>query len=64
LVDPTREEEDVSEVRLTVGSTKDTISSMQKGNSKTLSIEDLNNILDRIGNIRKTILSAIEKSSK
>jgi exosome complex component RRP42 len=64
LVDPTREEEDVSAVRLTVGSTKDSIASMQKGNSKTLSMEDLNIILDNVDGIRKTILSAIEKSSK
>jgi len=61
IVDPTREEEDVSEVRLTVGSTGDNISSMQKGNSKTLSMEDLNIILDKVNETRKNILSAIEK---
>lgn len=61
IVDPTREEEDISEVRLTVGVTDGSISSMQKGNSKTLSVEDLNTILDKVDGVRKTILSAIEK---
>lgn len=61
LIDPTREEEDVSEVRLTVGSTAGIISSMQKGNSKTLKMEDLNIILDNVESVRKTIAEAIEK---
>ena len=61
LVDPTREEEDVSEVRLTVGSTAGMISSMQKGDTRTLGMEDLNIILDNVENIRKIISEAVEK---
>jgi len=61
IVDPTRDEEDISETRLTVGSTAGMISSMQKGNSQTLSMEDLNIILDNVDSVRKTIATAVEK---
>lgn len=61
IIDPTREEEDVSIARLTVGSTEGKISSMQKGNTESLSIEDLSTILDQVEGIRKTIAEAIEK---
>ncbi len=61
IVDPTREEEDISEVRLTIGSTDGFISSMQKGNSKTLSVEDLNIVLDKVDSIRKIIEDSIKK---
>ena len=46
LVDPTREEEDVSEVRVTIGSSNGNISSMQKGNLEPLSIKEFEKILD------------------
>lgn len=61
IVDPTREEEDVSQSRLTVGSTAGMISSMQKGNIMPLEMEDLNIILDNVESVRKTIADAIEK---
>jgi exosome complex component RRP42 len=60
LVDPTREEEDISDARLTVGSTAGMISSMQKGNVQTLEMEDLNTILDKVEQIRKTIEESIK----
>lgn len=48
LVDPTREEEDVGETRVTIGSSKGIISSMQKGDAKELSVEEFNEVLDML----------------
>jgi len=62
IVDPTREEEDISETRITIGSSKGIISSMQKGNSKELSEEDLYEILDSVEKVWKNVFSKIEKS--
>lgn len=41
IVDPTREEEDVSETRLTIGTSKGTISSMQKGEIASISLDEI-----------------------
>jgi len=41
IVDPTREEEDISETRVTIGSSKGVISSLQKSNSKELSMDEI-----------------------
>ncbi|MEK0336939.1 MAG: exosome complex protein Rrp42, partial [Nitrosopumilus sp.] len=46
IVDPTMEEEDITKVRVTIGSSKGMISSMQKGNEQSLSIEELYKVLD------------------
>lgn len=64
IVDPTREEEDVSGTRVTIGSYKGVISSMQKGNSEELSEEEIYSILDLSDKIWKTLYSKIEKFLK
>ncbi len=65
IVDPTLEEEDVGEVRMTIGGTADgTIFSMQKGNPKEISIEDIYKILDLDEKTRKKVFSNIEKFLK
>ena len=64
IIDPTREEEDVSETRLTIGSSNGVISSMQKGNSKELSEEEIYEILDSLEEIWKNLFSRIEKFLK
>jgi exosome complex component RRP42 len=65
LVDPTLEEEDISEVRITIGGTTDgTIFSIQKGNPKEISIKDIYKILDFEEKIRKKVFSNIEKFLK
>jgi len=64
IVDPTQEEEDISETRVTVGSHNGIISSMQKGNSKELSEEEMYKILDLIEKIWKKLYSKIEKFLK
>jgi len=61
IVDPTREEEDISETRITIGSSNGVISSMQKGNSKELSEEEMYKILDSMDKIWKNLFSKIEK---
>lgn len=64
VVDPTKEEEDVSDTRVTVGSTNGIISSMQKGNSIALEVKELYEILDLIEASYKKILPKIEKFLK
>ena len=64
IVDPTKEEEDVSDTRITVGSADGIISSMQKGNSIALDVKDLYEALDLIESSYKTLLPKIEKFLK
>ena len=64
IIDPTREEEDVSETRVTIGSSNGISSSMQKGNSKELSEEEMYKILDSLEKIWKKLFSKIEKFLK
>jgi exosome complex component RRP42 len=46
LIDPTSEEEEMSEARMTITSADGVISSMQKGNAKELEIEEFYKILE------------------
>jgi exosome complex component RRP42 len=65
IVDPTLEEEDVSEVRMTTGGATDgTIFSIQKGNSKEISIKDIYRILDLAEETRKKFFLNIEEFLK
>jgi len=61
IVDPTREEEDISEVRITIGSSDGTISSMQKGNSGVLTTEDIGKVLDLIKITERELFKKIKK---
>ncbi len=64
IVDPTREEEDVSEVRVTIGASESYISSMQKGDEKALKIKEINEMIDLSEKLYKKILLKIEKFTK
>jgi len=64
IVDPTREEEDISETRLTIGSSNGTISSMQKGSEKSLKLEELDKILDLCEKVERDVFKKIEKFLK
>jgi len=64
IVDPTREEEDISETRVTIGSRDGIISSMQKGNKQSLSTEEFSNILEISEKVYKDIFKKIEKFIK
>jgi len=64
LIDPTKEEEDIREARITIGSSDGIISSMQKGDEKEISIEELNEVLDVVEKIWKDLNSKIDKNLK
>ena len=64
LIDPTKEEEDISETRVTIASSDGIIYSMQKGNSKELSVEEFKKVLDMIEKAEKEINKKVEKSLK
>lgn len=64
IVDPNRDEEDLSETRITIGSLNGVISSMQKGKSQELSIEEFNNILELIIKVERKVSSLLEKQLK
>jgi exosome complex component RRP42 len=64
IVDPTRDEEDMSETRVTVGSSNGIISSMQKGNLKELSPDEFGKILDLITKVERDVFKKIEKELK
>ena len=64
ILDPSKEEEDISETRITVASCDGIIHSMQKGNPKELTVEEFNNMLDLIEKAEREIAKKIEKSLK
>ncbi len=64
IVDPTREEEDISETRITIGSCDGIISSMQKGDITPVKIEEISKILDSVEKIWKEIFKKLEKFLK
>jgi len=61
VVDPTREEEDIVEARVTIGRLGDTISSIQKSNDGSFSLEEINNVIDMAEKVSKDIFKKIEK---
>jgi len=62
LVDPTLEEEDVSEAKITIGATiSGSISSIQKGGPGEISIEEFEYVLDMTEKVRKKVFKEIEK---
>ncbi len=64
IVDPTREEEDLSETRLTVGISEGRISSMQKGNPGTITIEEIEKAVEMADKSWKELFKNIEKQLK
>ncbi len=65
IVDPTLEEEDVSDARITIGSSVEgSLFSIQKGKPKEITIEEMDKILDISEKTRKKVFSNIEKHLK
>jgi len=64
IVDPSREEEEISETRVTIGSSGELIHSMQKGKKGSLSIKEMSDILDLAEKTYKNIFSKIKKDLK
>jgi len=61
IADPLLEEEDISEVRVTIGSSDGIISSIQKGGSSSLDVEEMKEIIDFAEKTSKNIFKKIEK---
>ena len=64
IVDPTREEEDISDARLTIGLSEQGIHSMQKGNKEELTIEEMQEILDLAEKARESVFKKIKNYLK
>lgn len=64
ILDPTLEEEDVAETRITIGSANGAVSSMQKGDAREITIDELNKALDMVTKIWKKLLEKLDKESK
>ena len=63
-MDPTKEEEDVSETRITIGSSEGIIHSMQKGGSTPLKTEEISNAIDLVEKIWKELFKKVEEQLK
>ena len=64
VVDLTREEEDLSETRVTIGSSHGTISSLQKSNSQSLEIEEVKKVFEIAARVSEEINDKIDKALK
>ncbi len=64
IVDPTRQEEDLSECRVTLTNHDGAISSLQKSESKELEIEEMKKIFDISEEVSRKILKEIENNLK
>ncbi len=64
IVDPTRDEEDLCETRVTIGSSDGVISSMQKGEVQEISVEEFKELLELVNKVERKVSSALEKQLK
>ncbi|HTY44266.1 MAG TPA: exosome complex protein Rrp42 [Patescibacteria group bacterium] len=64
IVDPTAEEEEISEARVTIASSNGVVYSMQKGELKELEIEEFYKILDLVEKTEREVFKRIEKHIK
>lgn len=64
VIDPTKQEEDISDARITIGSSDGVISSIQKGGKQSMTIEEIEKVLDLNEQIEKDITKKIEKYIK
>jgi len=64
IVDPTLEEEDISETRVTIGSSNGVISSMQKGSSSPMTVEEFSEAMNLATRTEREIIKKIEKVLK
>ena len=64
ILDPTREEEDVSETRITVGSSEGVIYSLQKGNSSYFSVEEIKESFNIVEKAWKELFKKVEAQLK
>ena len=60
IVDPTTEEENISDTRIAIGSADGIISSMQKSNEQSIKVEEMEKVLDMVEEVWKDISKKIE----
>lgn len=64
IVDPTLEEEDISETRMTIGSSEGIIASIQKGNAVPMKIEEVEKAIEIATKSWKELFKKVEKLLK
>ncbi len=64
IVDPSLEEEDISETRMTIGIINGSIHSMQKGNAGAFEMEEFDNAVDLAEKVWKDVFAKLEKYLK
>ncbi len=64
IVDPTREEEDVSETKISVGSSDGIINSLQKGNSNYFSVEEIQKAFEMVEKSWKELFKKVNSQLK
>jgi len=64
IIDPTRQEEDISQARVAIGQASGIISSMQKGDNGPITIKEFDEVLDLIEKTYNSLSSSIEKILK
>jgi exosome complex component RRP42 len=64
IVDPTLEEEDISETRVTIGSCDGIISSIQKGNVLPLTLKEFEQILELVEKVEREVFKKLQKLLK
>ncbi len=64
IVDPISEEEDINEARITIGSSEGIICSIQKGNSASMSIEEIEKSIEISTKVWKELFKKVEKFVK
>jgi len=64
ILDPTREEEDVSETKVTIGSSDGTIHALQKGNSGHFTVEEIEKCFEIVEKAWKELFKKVEAQLK
>lgn len=64
IVDPTKEEEDISESRMTIGNYDGIIASIQKGNSAPMTLDEISNSIEIAEKVWKDIFKKLEGQLK
>ena len=64
IIDPTLEEEDLADARVTIGMTNEGISSMQKGKEKSLTLEEFGKVLDLYEKVWKEMFKKVVSNPK
>ena len=64
VVDPTKEEEDISETRVAIGSSNGIISSLQKSDSEALEVDEIKKVFEIAARVSEEMKKKIEEAIK